>query len=988
MSSISPSAEPTILREALALERKRGNSMLKTQLRPICKCMFGYDTAGVPVDVVYSTLEKTHDLIKETVRERKKYYSGSSWETAQFHSLEFGKYQPPKGAYLPVRLPFRYVEEIIMMLALVRDCTYENREKALIVWAVVRQVILHIRVRMSSGGMPKNLVDILFDGIKRFDEKQLTKVAYILYDMGEDVVKTFLKTLFTTLEESRIAASLFALSYKYLMVDKREELVKRADSTAVVRAYKFHFDTFYLSREKFMKVLEYKQPTHIIKLQAVRLIQSAYKKRYLSKKYSTMSTANKKMVTEKVKVIQRAFKQKQFRKLLEGLRTDTFEYSDVLQFLRSGASINSRDIHGMTVLMMACKHGRSRRIIKLLVDNGANINTKDKEGHTAFYYARGKSDFLKILYDKKYKNIYDSMSPTNKNIRDTKAKIIQTVFKKNQLGKKLMKVCKEQRLDIDTIRDLLNKGANVNVRDRYGKTVLMVLLRHEHNSAGRFYDVLKLLVKAGANVNARDKEGKTALMYASIYNSSIYILDLLLDSGANANARDREGKTALMLMYIHRYYSSKSTLFKKTNVNIQDINGMTALMFLCKRNNNNYTWDLRELFDQGANVDIQDKEGHTAFYYARDKPAILKILYAKRYKNIYDSMSPTNKNIRDTKAKIIQTKFKQKHIDMLFIKEGSKRIPIISKLQILLDKGANVNTKNKYGTTALIWACMRGHIHIVSYLLGVNANTNIQSKSGMTALMWASMKGHENIVKLLLNAKVKVNTYNNVHSTAMMMACKEGYLRIVHLLLAKGNVNSRDTDGMTPLLLACKYGRLNIVKLLVQHGANILSKTVSGKNVLQLSKGDVKKYIENIYIEKNYKTMSSWRLGIRTTSAILVQKTFKERLQPKIRRKKAATIIQRHVRQLPGIKVIRNKKTSATRTIQSVVRKHYATNRNSRLSKNAITLGHIPRRDAIALNGRMYHRNSIASLVAMGDTRVPHSRRLIIVGNNGGYTTV
>ena len=290
MSRISPSLEPKILREALALERKGGNSMLKTQLRPICKCMFGYDTAGVPVDVVYSTPEKTHDLIKETVRERKKYYSGSSWETAQFRSLKFGKYQPPKGAYLPVRLPFRYVEEIIMMLALVRDCTYENREKALIVWPVIRQTLLRMRKRLYYAGiLSKELVGILFDGIERFDEKQLTKVAYIVYDMGEDVAKAFLKNLFSNLEESRIAASLFALSYKYLMVDKREELVKE-HSVVHNRAYKFHFDTFYLSREKFMKVLEYKQPkkqsppAHILKLQAARLIQSVYKKRLSHKK--------------------------------------------------------------------------------------------------------------------------------------------------------------------------------------------------------------------------------------------------------------------------------------------------------------------------------------------------------------------------------------------------------------------------------------------------------------------------------------------------------------------------------------------------------------------------------------------------------------------------------------------------------------------------------------------------------------------------------
>ena len=119
---------------------------------------------------------------------------------------------------------------------------------------------------------------------------------------------------------------------------------------------------------------------------------------------------------------------------------------------------------------------------------------------------------------------------------------------------------------------------------------------------------------------------------------------------------------------------------------------------------------------------------------------------------------------------------------------------------------------------------------------------------------------------------------------------------------------------------------------------------------------------------------------LKHQAATFIQRVFRERLQPRIqRRTKAAIVIQRHVRQLPRIK--------AARTIQSVVRRHRATNKNSRLSINAITLEHIPRRNSIALNGQMYHRNSIASLVALGNARVPHTRRRIDINNNGRYYT-
>ena len=67
-----------------------------------------------------------------------------------------------------------------------------------------------------------------------------------------------------------------------------------------------------------------------------------------------------------------------------------------------------------------------------------------------------------------------------------------------------------QKGDIEKVSSLIEKGADVNVRDTDGVTALILA------SQFGYADIVKLLIDNGANVNARDDEGRTALMKATI----------------------------------------------------------------------------------------------------------------------------------------------------------------------------------------------------------------------------------------------------------------------------------------------------------------------------------------------------------------------------------------------------------------------------------------------------------------------------------------
>jgi ankyrin repeat protein len=100
----------------------------------------------------------------------------------------------------------------------------------------------------------------------------------------------------------------------------------------------------------------------------------------------------------------------------------------------------------------------------------------------------------------------------------------------------------------DILKQLIQRGARTRVTDRYGNTPLISAACEcavaTMNSA---YDVMRILLDQGANVNARNKEGKTALMMASGMTGDAAILDLLLKNGADPQAKDHKGNTALSL---------------------------------------------------------------------------------------------------------------------------------------------------------------------------------------------------------------------------------------------------------------------------------------------------------------------------------------------------------------------------------------------------------------------------------------------------------
>lgn len=124
-------------------------------------------------------------------------------------------------------------------------------------------------------------------------------------------------------------------------------------------------------------------------------------------------------------------------------------------------------------------------------------------------------------------------------------------------------------------------------------------------------------------------------------------------------------------------------------------------------------------------------------------------------------------------------------------------------MKLVLNKGADVNTKMADNWTALMWAANRGHLDVVKLLLDNRADINAKTENGSTALTLAALYGHTEVVKLLLGRGADINVKTRSGATALILAAAEGHEAVVRLLLDKGaDVKAKTIHSDTALTLA------------------------------------------------------------------------------------------------------------------------------------------------------------------------------------------
>src|SRR5262245_7497446 len=156
----------------------------------------------------------------------------------------------------------------------------------------------------------------------------------------------------------------------------------------------------------------------------------------------------------------------------------------------------------------------------------------------------------------------------------------------------------------------------------------------------------------------------------------------------------------------------------------------------------------------------------------------------------------------------------------------------LANVELLIDKGADVNAKNHRGSTPFKLA-----IHDeakVRLLLSKGAGINSKQAQGRTPLFLATILGDGvRTMRLLFDRGADPNLASANGQTPLMMAAARGNVEGMRLLIEKGaEVNARDGAGETALMGACASGNAGAVRLLIENGADVRVKSKRNETAL------------------------------------------------------------------------------------------------------------------------------------------------------------
>jgi len=149
-------------------------------------------------------------------------------------------------------------------------------------------------------------------------------------------------------------------------------------------------------------------------------------------------------------------------------------------------------------------------------------------------------------------------------------------------------------------------------------------------------------------------------------------------------------------------------------------------------------------------------------------------------------------------------------------------------VRTLLKDGADVNTAQADGMTALHWAAQKGDVELAKVLLYASANVRATTRiGGYTPLLIASRNGDAAMIRMLLEGGADANNQTTNGTTALMLASAAGKPEAVRALLEKGaNVNAKENvKGETALMIAAANGRADVVRELIAHHADVSATT-------------------------------------------------------------------------------------------------------------------------------------------------------------------
>ncbi|XP_059141776.1 protein phosphatase 1 regulatory subunit 12A-like isoform X6 [Physella acuta] len=257
--------------------------------------------------------------------------------------------------------------------------------------------------------------------------------------------------------------------------------------------------------------------------------------------------------------------------------------------------------------------------------------------------------------------------------------------------------------------------------------------------------------------------------------------------------------------------------------------------------------------------------------------------------------SDTNLEPVSPKKDRIKVKFQDGCVFLAACSSGDKE-----EVRKLLQRGADINTANVDGLTALHQACIDDNLDMVEFLVEQGADVDVCDNEGWTPLHATASCAFTEIARYLMKHGANVAAVNNdgdlpvdiaendsmeqllqeemkkqgidaeaarceeeermledankwlkdktideirhpkTGATALHVAAAKGYMKVMNILMEAGvDINAEDHDGWTPLHAAAHWGQEEACRVLVENMCDMMHKNKAGHTAFDLAEKDM-----------------------------------------------------------------------------------------------------------------------------------------------------
>lgn len=278
--------------------------------------------------------------------------------------------------------------------------------------------------------------------------------------------------------------------------------------------------------------------------------------------------------------------------------------------------------------------------------------------------------------------------------------------------------------DISIMKLLLNKGANINPNFSNSNTALSIAI--ESNKI----DKLKILLTYNPNINSKKRQ--ISYLMLAVVNKNYEITKLLINSGADVNYlySNYSKYTALHYSLIHNSPDiSKLLIESGADINISKVSYST--LYVATKHSNVEMMEI--LLSKGADPDNMAMDGYFPLLISvinRDISKIKLLLkynvninrkYCSKLTVLHYLIYDWNNSVED--CNILELLLASREIDLDYMIHRKTYLMIavdqghLDIVRLLIKYGADINFKNDYCATALMYAKRNNNTEMINYLL-------------------------------------------------------------------------------------------------------------------------------------------------------------------------------------------------------------------------------------------------------------------------------